>query len=363
MERYRDNGAHCRHSFPPPFVLLTLTLVTMNVFELTRALVDIESITENEERVGNYLFDHLSGLTRSHSGSIEKMPVTENRFNVFAQWGNPVVTLSTHIDTVPPFFASREDDEYIWGRGACDTKGIIASMITAVRELLSEGARDFGLLFVVGEERNSVGAYTAAKTPRGSRFLINGEPTSNRLALGSKGALRYEIIAKGRMAHSAYPELGESAIEKLLDALNRIRGIPLPTDPVLGPSTLNIGTISGGRAPNVIPDAARAEVFIRLVEDGSTTRSAIAEAAGNLVEAREVLCIPALRLGALPGFETAVMSYTTDIPAFGGTWGQPYLLGPGTIHVAHTSEERIPKREIIEAIQIYKRMIRQLQAA
>ncbi len=335
----------------------------MNVFELTRALVDIESITENESGVGNYLFDHLSLLTQSHGGSIEKMPVTENRFNVFASWGDPIVTLSTHIDTVPPFFPSREDDDYIWGRGACDTKGIIASMITAIRELLAEGARDFGLLFVVGEERNSVGAYTAAKSPRGSRFLINGEPTENRLALGSKGALRYEVVAQGRMAHSAYPELGESAINKLLDALHKIRAIALPTDPVLGPSTLNIGTISGGRAPNVIPDAARAELFIRLVEDGDTTRKAVADAAGSLVEAREVLCIPALRLGSLPGFETSVMSYTTDIPAFGGAWGKPYLLGPGTIHVAHTSEERIPKREIIEAIQIYKKMVRHLQTA
>ena len=335
----------------------------MNVFELTRALIDIESITENEERVGNYLFDHLSVLTQSHGGSIEKMPVTENRFNIFARWGDPIVTLSTHIDTVPPFFPSREDDQYIWGRGACDTKGIIASMITAIAELLAEGSRDFGLLFVVGEERNSVGAYTAAKTPRGSRFLINGEPTENRLALGSKGALRYEVIAKGRMAHSAYPELGESAINKLLDALHKIRAIALPIDPVLGPSTLNIGTISGGRAPNVISDSASAELFIRLVEDGDTTRKAIADAVGNLVEAREVLCLPALRLGSLPGFETSVMSYTTDIPAFGGAWGQPYLLGPGTIHVAHTSEERIPKNEIIEAIQIYKKMVRHLQTA
>ena len=363
VERYRDSGACYRSSFLPPFILRTLRLLHMNVFELTRALVDIESITENEERVGNYLFDHLSVLTQSHGGSIEKMPVAENRFNVFARWGDPVVTLSTHIDTVPPFFASREDDEYIWGRGSCDTKGIIASMITAIRELLAEGSRDFGLLFVVGEERNSVGAYTAAKTPRGSRFLINGEPTENRLALGSKGALRYEVVAKGRMAHSAYPELGESAIEKLLDALNKIRAVPLPTDPVLGPSTLNIGIISGGRAPNVIPDSARAELLIRLVENGDTTRKAIADAAGSMVEAREVLCIPALRLGSLPGFETSVMSYTTDIPAFGGAWGQPYLLGPGTIHVAHTSEERIPKREIIEAIQIYKRMVRHLQTA
>src|SRR4051794_26286424 len=293
----------------------------MNAFELTRALVDIESITENEERVGEYLFDHLSVLAQSHGGDIEKMPVTDKRFNVFARWGNPIVTLSTHIDTVPPFFPSREDDDYIWGRGACDTKGIIASMITAVRELLAEGARDFGLLFVVGEERNSVGAYIASKTPRGSKFLINGEPTENRLALGSKGALRYEIIAKGRMAHSAYPELGESAIEKLLDALQNLRKIKLPQDPVLGASTMNIGTLTGGRAPNVIPDAAKAEIFIRLVDDGSATRENVQPAVAQPAEAVEVLCIPAVRLGSIEGFETSVVSYTTDIPAFGGAWG------------------------------------------
>lgn len=335
----------------------------MNVFALTRDLIDIESITDNEEAVGNYLYHHLDALARQYSGHVERMPVAANRFNVFAHWGNPVVTLSTHIDTVPPFFPSREDDEYIWGRGACDTKGIIASMIHAASELLAENIRGIGLLFVVGEERNSVGAYTAAKTPRGSKFLINGEPTENRLSLGSKGALRYEIVAGGKMAHSAYPELGESAIEKLLDALEKLRRIVLPVDPVLGPSTLNIGTISGGRAPNVIPDAAKAELFIRLVEDGNSTRQAVQRAVAGLAEAREVLCIPALRLGALPGFETAVMSYTTDIPAFNGAWGQPYLIGPGTIHVAHTSEERILKREILEAIQIYKKMVRQLMAA
>jgi acetylornithine deacetylase len=335
----------------------------MNVFELTRALIDIESITGNEERVGNYLFDHLAELARAYNGSIERMPVEPNRFNVFVHWDTPTVTLSTHIDTVPPFFPSREDEEQIWGRGACDTKGIIASMIGAVESLLAEGVRNVGLLFVVGEERNSVGAYTASQQPRGSKFIINGEPTSNRLALGSKGALRYEIVASGRMAHSAYPELGESAIEKLLDALDRLRRIALPVDPVLGPSTLNIGTISGGRAPNVIPDAARAEVFIRLVENGDTTREGVRQAVTGLAEANEVLCIPALRLGALEGLETTVVSYTTDIPAFNGAWGKPYLLGPGTIHVAHTSEERVPKRELLEAVDVYRKMVRQLLTA
>ena len=238
----------------------------MNVFELTRKLVDIESITENEERCGAYLHGVLVELARPTGGTVECIEVAPKRFNVLAHWGTPVVTLSTHYDTVPPFFPSREDDAHIWGRGACDTKGIIASMIFAAQALLAEGVRNLALLFVVGEERNSVGAFTAARHGRGSKFLINGEPTENKLALGSKGALRYEILAHGRMAHSAYPHLGESAIDKLLDALERIRRIPLPVDQMLGQSTLNIGTLAGGRAPNVIPDEAKAELFIRLVE-------------------------------------------------------------------------------------------------
>jgi acetylornithine deacetylase len=332
----------------------------MNVFELTRALVDIESITDNEERMGDALFAQLQELAAQYGGLAELIPVEPGRNNVFAWWGQPAVTLSTHMDTVPPFFPSREDGQHIWGRGACDTKGIIASMIFAVRELLEEGRANLALLFVVGEERNSAGALAAAKSPRGSKFLINGEPTENKLALGSKGALRLEVVASGRMAHSAYPELGESAIEKLLDALEEIRRVRLPVDSILGASTLNIGTISGGRAPNVIPDHAQAEVFIRLVDSGDTTLAAMKTAVNGKVEVREALRIPALHLGSLPGFETTVVSYTTDIPALGESWGQPYLIGPGSIHVAHTTEERIPKAQILEAVQIYKRMVQQL---
>src|SRR6266849_5924912 len=332
----------------------------MNVFELTRALVDIDSVTPNEEQVGLFLADCLSRLARTTGGHVERMEVEPHRFNVFAYWDQPAVTLSTHMDTVPPFFASREDAEFIWGRAACDTKGIIAAMITAAEALLEQGGRNFALLFVVGEERNSAGAYRAAQSPMGSKFLINGEPTENKLALGSKGALRYEIVAEGRMAHSAYPELGESAIDKLLSALARIRLLELPADDLLGPSTLNIGTLSGGRAPNIIADQARAEIMIRLVGDSQGTREAIATAVKGCAEAREVLEIPAVRLGRLDGFETTVVAYTTDIPAFGGAWGQPFLLGPGTIHVAHTLEERVPKRQLLDAVEIYQYMVNEL---
>src|SRR5580692_2340182 len=286
VERYRKRrlaGSLC--VFSSAFVSPHMH-VSMQLFELTRALIDTESITGNEERVGLQLLDYVSALAARYGGRAELLEVEPRRANVYACWGErPIVTLSTHMDTVPPFIASREDGEHIWGRGACDTKGIIAAMLTAAQALLENGVRNFGVLFVVGEERNSAGAYHAAARPKGARYLINGEPTENKLALGSKGALRYEIAATGRMAHSAYPELGESAIDKLLDALARIRAFPLPVDNLLGPSTLNIGTIAGGRAPNVIADQAKAEILIRLVGEAAGIRAAIAEAVNGLAEA------------------------------------------------------------------------------
>lgn len=330
-----------------------------DVFALTRALIDIESITPNEKAVGEFLFAHLEALARRFKGTLERILVEPGRFNIFLHFDDPVVTLSTHLDTVPPFIASREDDDRIWGRGACDVKGIIAAMVQAVKLLLEGGERRAALLFVVGEERNSAGAYAASRDPRGSQFLINGEPTENRLAVGSKGALRIEFHAAGRMAHSAYPELGDSAIDKLVQALMQVREVPLRDDARLGPSTLNIGTITGGRAPNVIADAASAELFIRLVDDGQETLERIHAAVRN-VEVREVLRIPAVHLDTLPGFETMVAAYTTDIPAFGGAWGKPFLIGPGSIHVAHTEREHIPKDQLVASVEIYQRLVKSL---
>lgn len=335
----------------------------MDLFELTRALVDIESVTGHEKQVGEFLYDRLRELSDRHSGQVERMEVEPERVNLFASWGQPVVTLSTHMDTVPPFVPSREDEEHIWGRGACDAKGILAAMVVAAEKLLEEGARNFGLLFLAGEERNSAGALTAAKTPRGSRFLIAGEPTENRLALASKGALRFEIVTRGRMAHSAYPELGASAIETLLDVLEDIRRIPLPEEELLGRSTMNIGTIAGGRAPNVVADGARAEIMIRLAGEATPVREALARAVAGRAELKEALYTPAVRLGRLDGLPTTVVSFTTDIPFLADAWGKPFLLGPGSIHVAHTPVERIAKKELQEAVQIYVRMVRRLLAA
>jgi acetylornithine deacetylase len=332
----------------------------MHPFEMTRALIDMESITENEKQVGEYLLQYLSGLAAGSDGKAEAMEVSAERFNVYAEWGRPLVVMSTHMDTVPPFIASSEDEEHIYGRGACDAKGIIASMIAAAEKLLESGTRNFGLLFVVGEERNSAGAEVAARAPRGSRYLINGEPTESKVALGSKGILRCEIMATGKMAHSAYPELGESAIEKLLDALDAIRRMPLPEDPILGRTTVNIGTISGGRAPNIIPDAAMAELAIRLVGDGRNIDQTLRNAVGDGVMVREILTLPAMHFASLDGLPTSVVAFTTDIPVLSPAWGEPFLFGPGSIHVAHTPDEKISKRELLVSVDTYAQMTRAL---
>ena len=334
----------------------------MDVFELTRALVDIESVTNHEAPVGEYLFAHLSRLAAQTDGTRRALPGQARSLQRLRPVGR------THRHALDPHghraavLPSREDADCIWGRGSADAKGIIAAMIVAAEDLLAAGVRNFGLLFVVGEERNSAGAYAAAKDPRGSRYLINGEPTENKLAAATKGVLRYEITAQGKLAHSAYPELGESAIDKLLDALERVRNMDLPTDPVLGATTVNIGVISGGRAPNVIPDEATAEISIRIVGNPEPVRAATLRAAGDRVETREVLFTPAIHFDPMDGFETTVVAFTTDIPSFDGAWGKPFLLGPGNIHVAHTSEERVAKRELAEAAQIYQRMVRHLLA-
>ena len=229
--------------------------------------------------------------------------------------------------------------------------------------MLAAGTRNVGLLFVVGEEKDSLGSLAAAKVNRGSRFLINGEPTENLLALGSKGALRFELIAKGKLAHSAYPELGESAIEKLLEVLEDVRKLALPNDSLLGESTLNIGTIVGGRAPNVIADSAQAELMFRLVGDSAAVRDALMRAVRGRIEVREALCTEALRMEALDGLKTTVVAFTTDIPNFAGAWGRPLLIGPGSIHVAHTSEERIAKKDLEAAVRIYAEMVQKLHAS
>jgi acetylornithine deacetylase len=332
---------------------------------LTRRLVDIESLTYNEGAVGEYLDTFL----RERGFAVERMVVAQPspsnysgpRFNVYAgNGGRPDVVLSTHMDTVPPFIPSSEDELFLYGRGACDAKGIIAAQVAAAERLRDAGV-SVALLIVVGEERDSAGARLANLHAKGSRFLINGEPTDNRLALASKGTLRAEIRAHGTMAHSAYPELGDSAVHKLVHALSRLLALDLPSVEGVGPSTLNIGLIHGGHAPNVIADTAGASLLIRLVGPSEETRKAIEQAVADLAEVEFTLEIPFIRMRQVEGLETMVAAFTTDVPAL-SNWGEPLLLGPGSIHVAHTPFEKIAKRELLEAVDLYYEVARRLVA-
>lgn len=323
----------------------------MDAVTLTRQLVDIESITGNEAAVGNYLYGELCRLGYQTA----RMPVEADRFNIYAtspRQAQPEIVFSTHMDTVPPFIPSSEDATRIYGRGSCDAKGIIAAQIAAAERLRRDGIY-VGLLFVAGEERDSLGAQVAnGHAPKSCKFLVNGEPTENRIALASKGTLRVEVTARGRMAHSAYPELGDSAIDKLIPALARLRAMPLPSDPEIGACTLNIGIIEGGRAPNVIPDYAHADLSYRLIGPSKELRRQILETAGNQVEVTFPLELPFLRLRTVEGLPTMIAAYTTDIPKL-ANWGEPLLLGPGSIHVAHTDDEYIEKQQLHEAIELY----------
>jgi acetylornithine deacetylase len=331
----------------------------MDVVSFTRQLVDIESISGNEGPVGDFLHSELVRLGYQAS----QMAVEGARMNVIAtppQEPRPTIFFSTHMDTVPPFIPSSEDDARVYGRGACDAKGIIAAQVASAERLRTEGIH-VGLLFLVGEERDSLGAKVANQNaPHGCSFLVNGEPTENHVALASKGALRVEVIAEGRMAHSAYPELGESAIDKLIEALTRLRAMKLPVTEGIGPSTLNIGIIEGGRAPNVIPDKARAQLLYRLVGPAEELRQQIVETAGNLARIEFTLEIPFVRLHALDRLPTMVAAFTTDIPAL-SNWGQPLLVGPGSIHTAHTSGEYVEKQQLTDAVDLYCVIARKLE--
>jgi acetylornithine deacetylase len=331
----------------------------MDVVRLVRQLVDIESITGNEAPVGNFLYRELAGL----GYQVEKMTAEMERCNIYAtppERPHPQVVLSTHMDTVPPFIPSWEDATCVYGRGSCDAKGIIATQIAAAERLRQEGIY-VGLLFLVGEERDSLGAKVANEKASGCRFLINGEPTENKVAVASKGALRAEVTARGKMAHSAYPELGDSAIDRLVEALGRLRRMALPVDAEIGASTMNIGVIEGGRAPNVVADRARAQLLYRLVGPSDKLREQIREAVGELVRIDFTLEIPFVRLRTLDSLPTMVAAFTTDIPAL-GNWGEPLLIGPGSIHAAHTEGEYVEKKQLHEAVELYCAIVKRLSA-
>lgn len=329
----------------------------MDLFTLTRTLIDIPSLTGNEGDVGRFLASYLEGLHYR----VETQEIESNRFNVIATTDQPArVVLSTHMDTVPPFIPSREDEENIYGRGACDAKGIMAAQVLAA-ERLRAGQKGIGLLFTVDEELGSKGAQAANNHSLASecRFLINGEPTDNRLAVGTKGSMRLMITTEGRSAHSAYPETGESAVEKLLDVLESLRESVWPVDGFFGETTCNIGVIAGGTRPNVIPDHARAELQIRLGTDTDQVKKVVSEAVAGRAHIEYSSAHNPVRLFEVPGLEQCIVRFTTDIPYL-SNWGQPILLGPGSILDAHTEHERVSKRELEEAVELYVKLAEQL---
>ena len=330
----------------------------MNPFALTRQLIDIPSLTGNERSVAEFLAAHLT--TRGYN--VERQHVTDERFNLIASTGEtPRIVFSTHMDTVPPFIPSREDAEYIHGRGSCDAKGIIAAQIHAAERLRANGMNQLGFLFTVDEELSSAGAQAANKHPlaRECRFLINGEPTDNRLAIGTKGSLRFIITTQGRAAHSAYPEAGDSAIERLLDVLNDVRACAWPKDNFFGDTTCNIGVLEGGTRPNVIPAHARAELQIRLATDIEQVKRIVEDAVAGRAQIEYASAHDPVRLFSVPGFDDCVVRFTTDVPYL-SNWGQPLLLGPGSILDAHTEHERIAKPELERAIELYVELANRL---
>ncbi len=330
----------------------------VDLIKLTRELIDIPSVTGEEFHIGTSLGELLVRL----GYHVELQDVSPERSNLIATTeAQPRVVLSTHMDTVPPFIASSEDDEFIYGRGACDAKGIIAAQIGAAEMLRADGIDEIGLLFTVDEEVTSAGAKIADQHPIAAscEYLINGEPTDNRLAIGTKGSLQATIQTEGRAAHSAYPEAGDSAIDKLLDVLSDIRKIEWPRDETFGETTCNIGVISGGTRANVIPSDAQATLQIRLAVDSGLVRNrlemAIAQRA--LLDYKSVH--DPIRLTEVDGFEKVIARFTTDIPYL-SNWGKPLLIGPGSILDAHTSGEKVRKTELRNAVDLYAGLARKL---
>jgi acetylornithine deacetylase len=332
----------------------------MDLFAFTRQLIDIPSVSGDEMAVARFLAEHLERA----GYQTELQEVEENRANLIAADAEapPRVVLSTHLDTVPPHVAASEDGEYIYGRGACDAKGIIAAQVAAAGQLRAEGVNDVGLLFTVDEEQASVGARAANwhRLARACRFLINGEPTDNLLATGSKGSLRARVKATGRAAHSAYPEHGESAIEKLLDVLRDVRDYDWPRDEFFGETTVNVGTIAGGTRSNVVPAEAEAVLHIRLTTPSREVKDALERITAGRAEIAYLSVSEPVRMLAVESFEQTVVRFTTDI-TYLSAWGRPLLIGPGSILDAHTAHERVAKRELERAVELYVRLVRRLR--
>lgn len=329
----------------------------MDPVKIALDLMSIDSTSGSESAVIAFTEAMLS----SRGWMVTRIPVSPGRDNIYARHvEDSPITFSTHLDTVPPFIPPRLDGDRLWGRGACDAKGIAAAMIVAAERLRERGV-PVALLFVVGEEVTHDGAHAANAFPTTSRVLINGEPTEGRLATGTKGALRFTIRTTGTPAHSAYPELGRSATHGLVRLLAELDGIALPSDPVLGLTTINIGQLAGGVADNVMAPWAEARLMARLVTPASELLALLQAWVGDRARIEPGITVPAVRLGTVPGFETGVVAFATDIPEL-TRWGTPYLFGPGSIHHAHRNDEHIRVAELREAAEAYERLAEAVSA-
>jgi len=324
---------------------------TTDVVELTARMMEIDSTSEREGPLVDWVESYLTGA----EWRVWRLPVTPGRDDIFATCVDaPLVTLSTHLDTVPPFIPPRLDGDTLWGRGACDAKGIAAAMIVAADRLRTTGV-PVALLFVVGEEVTHDGAVAANRVPTTSRVLINGEPTESTLAIGTKGAMRFTLRTRGQAAHSAYPHLGRSAIHDLVRLLSELEHLALPSDPMLGDTTINIGGIEGGVADNVIAPSAEARCMARLVTPAAELEHLLRNWVGERAAFERGITVELARLGTLPDFPTSVAAYATDIPKL-TNWGKPYLFGPGSIHVAHRDDEHVRVSELRSAVDAYVRI-------
>ncbi len=328
-----------------------------DVVTLAAELLAIASPTRDEAKVVEFVSRWLVG----RGWNVTLQEVTPGRSNVWATRMGGGVTLATHLDTVPPYLAPRMDGSRLYGRGACDAKGIAAAMLTAADRLAEAGEERVDLLLVVGEEGGSDGARTANQLPATSQFLINGEPTESRLASGCKGSLRVTVRTRGRAAHSAYPQLGQSAFEPMLRMLPELQQLKLPRDAILGDSTINVGVLRGGSEANIVPALCEAEMMIRLVDDPAPVKAAIEQWADGRAELEYGSYIPAQRFHTVPGFDVAAVAYTSDIPLL-SRWGTPLLFGPGSITVAHTPDEFVDVNELRASVDAYERLVRTLLA-
>lgn len=330
----------------------------MDVIQWARRLIDIPSVTESENALAEYLFGRLS----VEGFRVERQELGGGRANLFASTGaSPEVILCSHLDTVPPFFPSREEAEILYGRGACDAKGAIAAMIKAGLELRADHFDRFALLFVVGEESDSQGAKAAAGLDRGSRFLIIGEPTANKMAVAHKGILLLKVKTKGAAAHSAFPHLGDSAVNRLIDVLVSIREIAWESDPDLGESSINIGRIEGGTGANIIAAEASARIMVRCAVPAARVLERILEAVAGRADCEILSKTDPFRFGVRPGYATTISPFGSDAPHLSG-YGETFMIGPGNPEHAHTDAEKAAKSELVEAVDVYRRLVRELAA-